>query len=55
MDFEVSWSPEAVEDLQSIAEYIARDSGYYASAVVSELPSTSHNIGDIPRLYRIKC
>ncbi len=34
MDIEVEWSPEAAEDLESIAEYIARDSEFYARAVV---------------------
>ncbi len=37
MDLEVKWSPEASEDLESIAEYIARDSEYYARAVVTEI------------------
>ncbi|MEE9396912.1 MAG: type II toxin-antitoxin system RelE/ParE family toxin [Methylococcales bacterium] len=36
MDCEVEWSPEAAEDLDSIAKYIARDSEYYARAVVTE-------------------
>ena len=34
MDHSLNWSPEATEDLESIAEYIARDSGFYARAVV---------------------
>ena len=34
MDFPVVWSPEAIEDLESIAEYIGRDSDFYARAVV---------------------
>ncbi len=29
MDSEIRWSPEASEDLEAIAEYIARDSAYY--------------------------
>lgn len=33
MDFKVAWSPEAIEDLESIAEYIGRDSEFYARAV----------------------
>ncbi len=33
MDLEVRWSPEAIEDLEAIAEYIARDSEYYARTV----------------------
>jgi len=37
VDLKVSWSPEATEDLQSIAEYIARDSEFYVRAVVSDI------------------
>jgi len=37
MDLEIKWSPEAAEDLESTAEYIARDSEYYTRAVVSEI------------------
>ena len=41
MDFEVEWSPEATEDLESIAEYIGRDSEFYARAVVAEIFTNS--------------
>lgn len=34
---ELRWSPEAVEDIESIAAYIARDSRFYADAVASRL------------------
>ena len=37
MGLEVKWSPEANEDLEAIADYIARDSEYYAQAVITEL------------------
>lgn len=37
MDFTVIWSPEAIEDLESIAEYISRDSEFYARAVVTKI------------------
>ncbi len=53
MDLEVKWSPEATEDLQSIAEYIARDSEYYARAVVTEILSVSRSIGEFPLIGRI--
>jgi addiction module RelE/StbE family toxin len=52
MDFEVSWSPEAIEDLENIAEYISRSSEYYASAVVSEMLSVARNIGEFPLIGR---
>jgi toxin ParE1/3/4 len=53
MDLEVRWSPEATEDLEAIAEYIARDSEYYARAVVTEILSASRNAGDFPLIGRI--
>jgi plasmid stabilization system protein ParE len=53
MDLEVKWSPEATEDLEAIAEYIARGSEFYARAVVTEALSVSRNIGEFPWIGRI--
>lgn len=53
MDLEVEWSPEATEDLESIAEYIARDSVFYGRAVVSEILSVSRNVGEFPLIGRV--
>jgi addiction module RelE/StbE family toxin len=53
MDIPVVWSPEAVDDLESIAEYISRDSEFYARAVVTKLIETSRRIGETPRLGRM--
>ena len=33
----VAWSPEALEDVDDIAGYIARDSVFYAAAVVDRM------------------
>lgn len=53
MDLDVKWSPEATEDLEAIAEYIARDSEYYARAVVTEVLSVSRSTGEFPQIGRI--
>ena len=53
MDNSLRWSPEAIEDLESIAEYIARDSEFYARAVVSEIISVAVNIFEQPLIGRI--
>lgn len=53
MDLAVVWSPEAVEDLESIAEYIARDSEVYARAVVTKILNVSRRIGDFPHVGRV--
>ncbi|MCG5514727.1 MULTISPECIES: abortive infection family protein [unclassified Ectothiorhodospira] len=52
MDFDVRWSPEATEDLEAIAKFIARDSEFYARAVVSEMLSVSRGIGEFPYMGR---
>ena len=53
MNLEVKWSPEATEDLESIAEYITRDSEFYARAVVTKILSVSRTIGEFPLIGRI--
>ena len=53
MDFKVKWSPEATEDLESIAEYIARDSEFYARSVVSKILAVSRKISEQPMIGRI--
>ena len=49
----LAWSPEAIEDIESIAAYIERDSKYYAIAVVSRIVTVSESIPDHPLLGRI--
>ena len=53
MDYSVKWSPEATEDLESIAEYIARDSEFYARSVVSKILAVSRKISEQPMIGRI--
>lgn len=53
MDLEVEWSLEATEDLESIAEYIARDSEFYARAVLAEILAVSRRIREFPLIGRI--
>ncbi len=48
MDFKVGWSPEAVEDIESIAEYISRDSGFYASSVVAKIVDLAGSLRAYP-------
>ena len=37
MDYEIIWSEDAIEDINEIAEYIARDSINYAVAVATKI------------------
>lgn len=50
---QLRWSPEAVEDVASIAKYIERDSKYYAKAVVSRIVSLADSILEYPQLGRV--
>jgi plasmid stabilization system protein ParE len=49
----VVWSPEAIEDIESIASYIERDSAWYARAVASKIVETAETIPRYPELGRI--
>lgn len=53
MDYKIVWSPEAIEDLQSIAEYIQRDSEFYARSVVTKILNVSRSIKDFSLIGRI--
>jgi len=44
MDRKVIWSHEAAIDMNALAEYIARDSRYYAAAFIQELRDASRSL-----------
>jgi plasmid stabilization system protein ParE len=52
MDCQVIWSPAALDDVDDIAAYIARDSAHYASAVVSKILAITRSIPEFPHLGR---
>jgi plasmid stabilization system protein ParE len=49
----IDWSPQALEDLELIAEYIARDSDFYARAVVQALVEGARSLGSLPNRGRV--
>ena len=53
MAITVKWSPEAIDDLENIAEFIARDSRFYAGTVVKKIIKTTRNLEDFPLVGRI--
>jgi addiction module RelE/StbE family toxin len=53
MAYKVNWSPEAIEDLQSIADYIAKDSNIYAQSVVAKVFDVSRSLASHPLIGRI--
>lgn len=50
---ELSWSPEAVEDIEAIASFIERDSPWYAQVVVSRLVEVAQSIPEFPAIGRV--
>jgi len=53
MAITVKWSPEAIDDLENIAEFIARDSRFYAGTVVKKIIKTTRNLKEFPLVGRI--
>lgn len=48
MAYEVTWSPEALEDVDEIAEFIARVSPNYASTIVDKLLDAARKLSAFP-------
>jgi toxin ParE1/3/4 len=48
MAYRIVWSAKAVEDVDAIATYIARDSPFYAAAVVQKILDITRHLNDSP-------
>ncbi len=53
MAFRLKWSEEALEDIESIAQYIEKDSPVYAQSVVSKFFEKSENLENFSEAGRI--
>jgi len=53
MAFKLKWSEEALEDIESIATYIEKDSPIYAKSVVSKFFEKADILKDFSELGRI--
>jgi addiction module RelE/StbE family toxin len=52
MAFTLKWSEEALEDIESIATYIEKDSPIYAKSVVSKFFEKAEILQEFPELGR---
>ena len=52
MAYRIVWSPEAIEDIEAIAEYIERDSKFYAKAVVNKIFKSTEKLKEFPKIGR---
>jgi len=50
MGFGIKCSPKILEVVESIAEYIVRDSNFYAKAVVSKIFKSTENLKNFSKL-----
>ena len=50
---EVRWTPQAIEDLRSIADFIAKDSPHYARLTVVDTFAAVERLVDFPKSGRI--
>ena len=48
MDYKVIWTDEALSDIEEIAEFIEKDSHFYASVVVTNILSTTRKLVSFP-------
>jgi len=53
MAYGIVWSPRALDDVDSIAAYISRDSPSYASAVVANIIKSTRTLRRFPFAGRI--
>ena len=49
----LSWSPEALEDIEAIASFIERDSPWYAKIVVAKIIAVAEAVPKFPDIGRI--
>lgn len=53
MAFEVKWTAQAIDDLLSIAEFISRDSAYFAQVQVEKLFGRASILETHPKAGRV--
>jgi addiction module RelE/StbE family toxin len=49
----IRWTPQAAEDLETIADYIAHDSPHYARLFVLKIISAKNRLEQFPEIGRI--
>lgn len=50
---QVTWSPSALLDVESVAEFISRDSSHYAALFVQKLLAHVEKMGQFPNSGRV--
>ena len=50
---EVRWTPQAADDLESITDFIAQDSPYYARLFATDIINAVERLSSFPNLGRM--
>ena len=50
---DILWTPQAIEDLEAIRDYVARDSEHYAALLAERLFSSVDHLAAFPEAGRI--
>ena len=50
---EVTWSPQAIQDLESIKSYVAHDSPHYAGLLAQKLVAAVDRLAEFPNSGRV--
>ncbi len=53
MDYKLIWSPDALDDIEAIGDYISRDSEFYAESTVLKIFEAPQNLVNFPKLGRV--
>ena len=53
MDYILIWSPDALDDIEAIGNYISRDSEFYAESTVLKIYESPQSLVNLPKRGRI--
>ena len=53
MDYKLNWSPDALDDIEAIRNYISRDSEFYAESTVFKIYEGPQNLVNLDKQGRV--
>lgn len=53
MDYKIIWSPDALEEIEAIGMFIARDSEFYAESTIQKIFEAPQSLIHHPKIGRV--
>ncbi len=53
MDYKLIWSPDALDDIEAIGNYISRDSEFYAESIVLKIYESPQSLVNFSKRGRV--